>query len=390
MLKFISFIYIANISQLIASFAIHMTLLSVVTLEEYGIYALIMGISSISIALCRLGINFNIVLSVSRDEEYKHNLWIYVFFLALFSAFIAIVASNLQFDFLKINAFILGLFTGTSFINQAVITNLQSKENFLSYCAIKIIDALFILCACALLTLYSLEKFDYLFIFFTISLFFQNLIFSNNSVTNSMRYFSILKLKECANDSIRFAVGSISKDIAQRVDLFIIQWFCGTKEVGIFSFMLKIIDVIGRFPDSIAVILLPALVKSKKDVKTIYYSLLCAFIVCVLSIVSPFVLKPILHLINSELISHIMVIFYFIPGIVCLSIWKILINKSIAIGDARLLGYTQVVNLLFKISIGSIAGYLYGLLGVIIVWNLANLSLLFVQFMLENQKSSSP
>lgn len=141
-------------------------------------------------------------------------------------------------------------------------------------------------------------------------------------------------------------VGNLFKFLQYRFDMFFVAYFLTPREVGFYSVAVVICEVLWRFPDSLGYVLLPK-VASLKDAQsgihlTAKLARITAAVSGVVAVVMFAVVGGLVRLMyGAAFAPSVSAIRYLLPGIVFLSVWKILHTGLIADGHAAT--YSQSV-----------------------------------------------
>lgn len=161
-------------------------------------------------------------------------------------------------------------------------------------------------------------------------------------------------------------IGNILKDLSYRGDILIISYFLTPASVGYYVVAVTFSEILWKFPDAISTILLPKVAAMTPDSANIFTPKACRiiFFSAIITCLTIFFLGKyiIIGLFGKEFEPSALALTYLLPGVLALSVWKILANDLIGQGYPTLYSITSgaalvtmvIIDIVFVPSMGII------------------------------------
>jgi O-antigen/teichoic acid export membrane protein len=170
-------------------------------------------------------------------------------------------------------------------------------------------------------------------------------------------------------------IGNVLKDLSYRADILIISYFLTPSSVGLYVVAVTMAEVIWKLPDAIGSVLLPRIAGMSSAEAKDFTPRACRIIILPLCVVCFTILlfsdKLILLVLGPQYAQSINVLMLLTPGIMMLSIWKILANDLIGQGYPGLYSVTSGLALVTMISLDFLLIPIYGINGAAIASTLS-------------------
>jgi O-antigen/teichoic acid export membrane protein len=180
-------------------------------------------------------------------------------------------------------------------------------------------------------------------------------------------------------DLLRFGfkshIGNVLKDLNYRGDLFIISYFLSPAMVGFYVVATNVAEIIWKIPDAVGAVLLPKVAQLSKEEAANFTPKVCRIVLLPVFLISFFII-----IFSNILVTSIFGIAYkpavsalilLVPGILALTLWKILANTIIALGYPVQYSLTTAIALMIMILFDFILIPLFGINGAAIASTLA-------------------
>jgi O-antigen/teichoic acid export membrane protein len=183
------------------------------------------------------------------------------------------------------------------------------------------------------------------------------------AIMSALLLFRELNLKEVSLDitlikkllifGFKTHTGNILKDLTYRGDMLIISYFLAPEQVGYYAIAVSIAEVIWRIPDAIGSVLLPYISMINKKDAQLFTPQLCRRLLLPMIVVCIFVAiagkSLVTFIFGREYQPSIQALILLIPGVVALTLWKILATDTIAQGHPVQYSLTSGIALLAMI-----------------------------------------
>jgi O-antigen/teichoic acid export membrane protein len=162
-------------------------------------------------------------------------------------------------------------------------------------------------------------------------------------------------------------IGNVLKDLSYRVDILIISYFLPAASVGFYVAAVTIAEIIWKVPDAIGTVLLPKVAKMGADsareltpavsrIAFLLVSLMAIFLVL-------FSQKIIVLFFGKEFQPSNIALLILLPGMISLTVWKIIATDLIAEGYPAEYSLTAMVSLIATIVLNLLLVPKYGIGG---------------------------
>jgi O-antigen/teichoic acid export membrane protein len=160
-------------------------------------------------------------------------------------------------------------------------------------------------------------------------------------------------IKKLLYFGLKSHIGNIMKDLSYRSDILIIAYFLTTADIGCYVIAVTIAEIIWKIPDAVGSVLLPRIGQMDSTSIKSLTPFVCRTIIipslfCCL-ILGFFCRNVIILFFGSDFLPAVPVVLFMLPGILCLSVWKILANDLIAQGFPMKYSLTSAVALIIMI-----------------------------------------
>lgn len=148
-------------------------------------------------------------------------------------------------------------------------------------------------------------------------------------------------------------IGNILKDLSYRLDILIIGYFLPASSVGFYVAAVNIAEIVWKIPDAIGTVLLPRVAKIGADsareltpaVSRIVFIMVSFMAVCL----AIFSREIIVLFFGLEFLPSHTALLFLLPGMISLTIWKIIATDLIAEGYPAEYSLTAMVSLIASI-----------------------------------------
>lgn len=180
-------------------------------------------------------------------------------------------------------------------------------------------------------------------------------------------------------------VGNILKDLSYRGDILIVSYFLPSASVGYYVVALTFSEILLKFPDAIGTVLLPKVAAMTPQSARVFTPKACRMVIipAIIACLTIFFLgKPIvIGLFGRVYEPSVDAILFLLPGVLSLSVWKILANDLIGQGYPTLYSISSGVALVTMIVIDIVLIPVFGIngaaIGSSIAYTLATVTIVF-------------
>ena len=163
-----------------------------------------------------------------------------------------------------------------------------------------------------------------------------------------------LKLvKELLFFGSRAHIGNILKNLSYRADILIVSYFLDAASVGYYIIAVSFAEIIWGIPDAISSVLLPRIARMDRNEAISFTSAVCRriffplFFLCVLLVFFSRIFIPYIY--GTAYLPSIPALNLLIPGILSLSVWKLLATDMIGQGHPGKYSLTSALALISMI-----------------------------------------
>lgn len=214
-----------------------------------------------------------------------------------------------------------------------------------------------------------------------LSLIIMILLFHNEIDLSLLRWnTSIIRLT--LSFGLKGHVGNILQYFNYRVDMFIVNYFLGPSEVGIYSVSVGLAELLWYFPNAVGFVIFPKAASTKPEVMNIFTPRVFRFTLWITSIGAIGLLllgKPIIEFVYSStfLPSYVPMI-VLLPGVVLLGGAKVLTNEIAGRGYPHYNSINSGIALILTITLDLLLISRYGILGAALASSIAYAVIFFM------------
>ena len=160
-------------------------------------------------------------------------------------------------------------------------------------------------------------------------------------------------MKKILHFGFRTHIGNLLKDLSYRGDILVVSYFLTPASVGYYAIAVSLAEIILRIPNAIGLVLLPRVSQmNKKDAK-LFTPIVCRRVllpVVAICFILIFLGEKIIYFaFGKEYLQSSSVLLFLLPGVVALTVWKIIANDIIAQGHPFKYSLTSALALLTMI-----------------------------------------
>ena len=357
--------------------------------ENKGLLSLLMLYVAYAHQIGELGIYQSAVYFTSKYKNFKQENYLpnilslghfVSFFLSLI--FLTILINLNLFGYLNIETKIIYLLCLILFflsVSNILYHLLIGQKRVLNFVIIKIFQSIIFLISNFVLwkTLKNFEIYHTLICYaFSLLISFTILVIIHKYNKTSLKFeinfkvwFNILKF------TIKGHPGRILWNLNNKLDFFIISYFMSNYYVGVYSIAVTFAETLSFFASSIGAILLPYIASSNKKNSIVLSNLIikhCTILTLIagicLMIIGPIFITYVFDLEYHGAIEPLM---YLVPGVICLSISRVISNHLVGIGKPELQSYGVGFAFLIMIILNIVLIPKFGIVGAAIASSLA-------------------
>ena len=162
-------------------------------------------------------------------------------------------------------------------------------------------------------------------------------------------------------------VGNILKDLSYRGDILILSCYVSASSVGLYVTAVNIAEVLWKVPDAIGMVLLPRVAKMEASAAREFIPVVSRMVLVIVSLLCAGILavneKIIELLFGAEFLPSAAVLNILLPGILSLSVWKILANALVGMGHPTEYSLTTGTALLVMVILDLVCIPIFGIEG---------------------------
>lgn len=162
-------------------------------------------------------------------------------------------------------------------------------------------------------------------------------------------------------------IGNILKDLSYRLDILIISYFLPASSVGFYVVAVTIAEIVWKIPDAIGMVLLPRVAKigadSARELTPAVSRAVFIMVSCLATLLALFSSKIIVLFFGLEFLPSTTALLILLPGMISLTIWKIIATDLIAEGYPAEYSLTAMVSLIASIILDLWLIPRYGVVG---------------------------
>jgi len=314
--------------------------------ECKGQYALVTYVAAIVVSFVSVGLaNAQIHLRRKYDlEKVTSNILFIALIIGILGISIEVIIIpfflNSVFQGIDFHLILLIIFTiPIKVLSLSLKRVIQSKYDIRIYNYLKLIEPIlffvFLLASFLILTV-SLKILIYTYLFACLLNFIITLIYVSLKVKIRIRFIDKSVLSDIIIYVLKVGPGGLLGFFQYRIDVFIIGYFLESYLVGLYVAGMAIAEIVWRIPAAVVNVLQPKLANSKDDeakqITPLIFRQTFILVMLICMILGLFS-KSILNLIyGSEFISAKYVLQIILPGVLFISMWKILLNDLNARG----------------------------------------------------------
>jgi O-antigen/teichoic acid export membrane protein len=352
-----------------------------------GVYSIVMQIVAFSVMFGNLGIEISIIYFIGQKKYPVKSIVGNGFAFALLSSLCLVIILFLIDPFLiekfmkneHLEIIFVAEIAVVFFLLQAVVSSVVLGQNkIVEWSFLKIINSfILILLVIILLRVIKLDIIGSIIAYVVASLctlligFY--LLYRNDSL--SLPFFSKDIIRGLISYGLKVYFGTLSQYFNYRLDIFLVAYFLGPSHVGYYSVAVMVGEIIWYIPNSISLILLPRSASSSFERNnelipiisrnTFFLTLIFSSLIFV---GSKFFIPMIF---GNSYFPSINSLKLLLPGIVALSLWKIMTNDLAGRGFPQYKSYTAGIALLGTIFFDIILIPKFGINGAAIASSIA-------------------
>lgn len=162
-------------------------------------------------------------------------------------------------------------------------------------------------------------------------------------------------------------IGNVLKDLSYRLDILIISYYLPAAAVGFYVAAVSLAEIVWKIPDAIGVVLLPRVANIDADSAKLLTPTVCRIVFMLVTIMALtlglFSQKAIALFYGPEFIPSKDPLLILLPGIISLTLWKIIATDMIAEGFPTEYSLTAMISLITMVILDLILIPLYGING---------------------------
>jgi O-antigen/teichoic acid export membrane protein len=211
--------------------------------------------------------------------------------------------------------------------------------------------------------------------FLVITLIFIALLL-NEKLLSRPAALDVKLLKDIIKYGLKSYPGTIAQFLNYRLDLLLVAYFLSFEEVGLYILAVNWSELIFYLPDSMAAVLFPTIASSKstKDSNELT-AIMTKAVMIIMLIGSIFILlvagKLIPFLYTDQFLGSIYPLFILLPGVLMLSMWKIIISDLAGRGFPQYKSITSTAGMILNVILNIILIPLYGINGAALATSLS-------------------
>jgi O-antigen/teichoic acid export membrane protein len=342
-----------------------------------GQYALLIYFAAISVSFVSVGLA-NAQLFLKRKytlEKVTSN----ILFVSLILGLTAFVIMNLLVEFALQNiykdvskhlVFLTTIAIPFRLVTLSMKRVLQSEFKIKSYNYLKMIEPvvfLFLLISSYLLINININHIVIIFVLSGIINFLVTVLYIRNKVIFRIAHIKFDVLKSIGHYVIRVGPGGLLGLFQYRIDVFIIAYFLNDYSVGLYVAGMAVAEIVWRVPAAIVNVLQPKIANGSDDEAKLVtpqaFRLTLLVVAFLCAGIGLFNTEILLILYGVDFIEAEMVLRIILPGILFISLWKILLNDLNARGFPQYYSFSTIAGLIVLITLDVLLIDRYNIIG---------------------------
>jgi len=202
---------------------------------------------------------------------------------------------------------------------------------------------------------------------FIITLLFIMVLWKGKLITHQVT-LDVKILKDIIKYGLKSYPGTIAQFLNYRLDFFLVAYFLSFEQVGLYALAINWSELIFYLPDSMAMVLFPTIASSKsiKDSNELTAIMTKAVIIITLIgsiFICLFAGKLIPFLYTDKFLNSIYPLFILLPGVIMLSVWKVIIADLAGRGFPQYKSITSTIGVVSNVMLNIVLIPLYGING---------------------------
>lgn len=166
---------------------------------------------------------------------------------------------------------------------------------------------------------------------------------------------------------LRGHIGNIFQFFNYRLDIYLVNFFLGATDVGIYSVSVTMAEVIWHLPSAVAIVLFPKTASSSVEENTRLtpiVSRITVLVAVVSALVIMFLSKPLIHVMfGKRFLASVLPLCLLLPGTVALSLSKVLASDIVGRGKPEIGTYISGSTLIITVVLDILMIPRYGVAG---------------------------
>jgi O-antigen/teichoic acid export membrane protein len=192
-------------------------------------------------------------------------------------------------------------------------------------------------------------------------------VFILKKIRIKQAHLNLRIIKGLCKFGLKTHIGNVFKDLSYRVDILIISYFLPASSVGFYVAAVNIAEIIWKIPDSIGAVLLPRVAKigadSAKELTPAVSRIVFVMVSFIAIFLALFSRKIVVLLFGFEFQPSNVALLILLPGMISLTVWKIIAIDLIAEGYPARYSLTAGVSLIATIILDLLLIPKYGVGG---------------------------
>ena len=160
----------------------------------------------------------------------------------------------------------------------------------------------------------------------------------------------LLLIRDLFKYGIKTHIGNVLKDLSYRVDILIVSYFLPATAVGFYVAAISLAEIVWKIPDAIGIVLLPRVANIGADSAKLLTPAVSRIVFLIVSIMALFLCffsqKIITLFFGLEFLPSNVPLLILLPGMISLTLWKIIATDMIAEGFPAEYSVTAMISLI--------------------------------------------
>ena len=342
-----------------------------------GQYALLTYFAAISVSFASVGLaNAQIFLKRKYSlEKVTSNILLVSIILGLtvfviMNLLVELALQNIYKDVSKHLVFLTTITIPFRLVTLSMKRVLQSEYKIRSYNYLKMIEPvcfLFLLISSHLLIDISINHLVIIYVLSSIINFLITVLYIKNKIIFKIVHIKFDVLKRIGHYVIRVGPGGLLGLFQYRIDVFIIAYFLDDYVVGIYVAGMAVAEIVWRVPAAIVNVLQPKIANGSDDeaklVTPQVFRLTLVVVAFLCAGIGLFSTQILLILYGVDFVEAEKVLRIILPGILFISLWKILINDLNARGFPQYYSFSAIAGIIVLITLDVLLIARYNIIG---------------------------